>query len=456
MLTQAENKSKASNLAHSVSRESILPTHRHCLSRDLQHEIQSRAQATNRSHSQNGCRRHEYLSTRNQLEQKLTPLLVSRTVMPDFSNQSRQHEETALNKNERSMHQKTLNEILQNRHYNSQAESSLHDAIISRNWSKAISYARSNPEMCRYQTPRGYYPLHCACVMGSCPFEVVLALVEAYPEAVNLRNSYPIGDTPLHTQARNCQKTSSKMKILLENANLRLRDRFGNTVLHVACGTNSIIDVLRELITKDSLTVDMKNNNGETSLETLWNSFLQSIPGHLSVARILSKKTHETTESLKRFWDKVKLLVLRERVEDDECLLGQYMLRRKVPLKMLHLAIMLDSRLTSHPNKEGNYFLHLMILQGIPFESSIFKMATDRIALEARNVDGETALSLCLRENMVAYLDPITRQAPELLVLRDKKTSLYPFQLAAAVDCSLDVIFRLLVVRPEVASYRDK
>lgn len=335
-------------------------------------------------------------------------------------------------------------------------QSELFTAVMERNWPRALLCVRFNPDMCRYQSSRGFYPLHGACYIGSCPSNVFFNILEAYPEAVSLRNSYPDGNTPLHTLATNCQGTSSKMKVLLRDANARLRDHSGNTVLHLACQFNAMIDVLQDLITKDVSLLDIQNYNGETPLGLLWRCFLLNIPGHLAVSRILRGKKYEPPPHFKRFWEKVKLLVLKGRTEQDGHLLGHFMLQYRVSPKMLHLAIKLDRFLVLHPDGDGDYLIHKMLLQKITFDRSVLKDICSSKALEARNHSGETVLSLALKMKMLDYVEFLIEVAPELLVYRDIETKLYPFQLASALGCPTETIFPLLTSRPEVMKYCDR
>mmetsp|Transcript_33663 Transcript_33663/g.37216 ORF Transcript_33663/g.37216 Transcript_33663/m.37216 type:complete len:393 (-) Transcript_33663:89-1267(-) len=337
-------------------------------------------------------------------------------------------------------------------------QSELFTAVTERNWQRALLCVRSNPDMCRYQSKHGYYPLHAACYIGSCPYEVSFNILEAFPEAVNLRNCYPVGDTPLHTLAKNCQGTSSKskMKALLHYANVRLRDQNGNTVLHLACQFNARIAVLQDLISKDLPLLDIQNNDGETPMEYLWRFYLKCIPGHLAVACILSKKTHEPPEHLRKFWEKVKLFILRERYGHDDSLLGHLILQYNLPQKMLQVSVKMDPSLAFHHDNDGNYLIHKMLLQKLSFDQSVLETVYNRKAFIAQNFSGDTVLSLALKMKMFDYIEFLIEVAPELLVSRDITTKLYPFQLASTSGCPTKIVFRLLILRPEVMNYCDR
>lgn len=328
----------------------------------------------------------------------------------------------------------------------------LYNALMEHDWDRALLCLRTNPELARYHHPRGgWYPLHLVCSRGSSPLPIVQALVEAYPLAVNLRTPFKFRDTPLHIQSRNSQGSSSKIKALLPYADLRLVNLLGHTALHTACGTNAIIDVLQYLIANDETLLNVRDIHGQTPLDALWASFLQSIPGHLTVGRILRGDTHSISESFRRFWDKVQLLVLRGNAEHTE--LGHAMLQLAVPAKMLQVALQLDPQLASQPDGKGNNLLHKMILCRLPFHQDLFELASNEETLQSCNKQGETILSLAIKHEMMEYIAATTNVAPLLLAKQDSQTRLYPFQLAAANDCSATLIYSLLIEQPEVIQY---
>jgi len=70
-----------------------------------------------------------------------------------------------------------------------------------------------------------------------------------------------------------CTRRSSEMALALirKGADLNLRDKRGRTPLHYACleGSNDIVEVL---LSESSIDVDAKDDRGETSLITLFQS----------------------------------------------------------------------------------------------------------------------------------------------------------------------------------------
>lgn len=333
----------------------------------------------------------------------------------------------------------------------------LYDQISQQAWSKCLLLLRSNPELARYQHHRGgLLPLHRACSRGSTPHSIIEALVEAYPPAVNFQTPSNLCDTPLHMQSRNSQRTCSKIKTMLLFANAEITNRLGHTALHTACGSIAMIEVLQALIDQDESLLEVKDIYGQTPLIALWESFLQSIPGHLTVARILKDGDDAPlTQSFLRFWDKVRLLVLRSCTDYPSDLLGHAMLQVGAPTKMIQVAMKMDSELATRIDEDGNTLLHKMIQCRRAFEKNLFRSAASaRLSLMRRNRNGDTILTLAIQgTGMVDYIPIISHACPELISEQDLQTQLYPFQQAAAENCSLDVIYSLLLEQPQVIQY---
>mmetsp|Transcript_53295 Transcript_53295/g.79176 ORF Transcript_53295/g.79176 Transcript_53295/m.79176 type:complete len:291 (-) Transcript_53295:83-955(-) len=73
--------------------------------------------------------------------------------------------------------------------------SELYWDVRNRKWSQVISTAESKPCQARFRDRVGYTALHQACSLDP-PVEVVVYLLNAYPEAISLQNKW--GETPLH------------------------------------------------------------------------------------------------------------------------------------------------------------------------------------------------------------------------------------------------------------------
>ena len=343
------------------------------------------------------------------------------------------------------------------------ADPSLYIALYQQDWDKVLYFLQYCPSLAKYQHPkRGLYPLHLACLRGCTPLNILVSLVDAYPAAVNLKTLDRFRDTPLHIVSRNSQRTSSKVKALLPHADSNIVNAMGHTALHTACGTNAVIDVLYALIDKDENLLDIKDTNGQTPVIALWESFMQSIPGHLTVNQILQGGTDCSTKSFCRFWEKVQLLVLRRQCQQSRShdALGHAIVEStsQIP-KMLHVALILDPQVALNI-RHGNTLFHSLLQHHFPFHPQIFELMASQAAsrrrdiIVSRNAQGKTILGLAIEENMVTYIPSILAAAPDLLGMRDVQSRLYPFQLAAAChECSTTLIYQLLREGPEVIQY---
>jgi hypothetical protein len=231
--------------------------------------------------------------------------------------------------------------------------------------------------------------------------------------------------TPLHTLCWTAQRSIAKVALLLRNASkfnhLDLRNQFGGTVLHSACGSQASLAVIQTIVQAHPSLVLARTSNGyqETALTALWHSHLQSIPAHIEIASILKqtpwdngmehKEDHgvvtasTTSDHFVRFWEKVTFLaqvavqqssssslssssssssssqqdndetdttttsipatrLLLEPAADVSCELhGMFLLR--APINAIKAAIMTHPHWARFPDRDGNYPLHVVVLR---------------------------------------------------------------------------------------------
>ncbi len=102
-------------------------------------------------------------------------------------------------------------------------------------------------------------PLHIATRNEQQPIMQVLLAGKANPDIQDAQ-----GDTPLHIAARARQQPLVEV-LIAHRANITLRDNGGNTPLHVALtGNNAILEIVKALISKDS--IESTNSDGNTPL----------------------------------------------------------------------------------------------------------------------------------------------------------------------------------------------
>lgn len=65
----------------------------------------------------------------------------------------------------------------------------LHWNILSEDWTNVLKRIEKCPQELRIANTHGNLPLHFACYSGNAPTRVIRALVENYPESVNIQNN---------------------------------------------------------------------------------------------------------------------------------------------------------------------------------------------------------------------------------------------------------------------------
>ena len=168
-------------------------------------------------------------------------------------------------------------------------------------------------------------PLHTMCSIPSVPVHLFQYILDSNPNAVTVQEP-KFGATPLHllcwttnnrssshshhqqsippTAAVGSTTVLSKIAILLEQMqpeDLLIRNTVsGSTVLHSACGSHADISILQALVRKYPPIVLAKtigsDQHSTTAIHALWQSHIQSIPGHLYIARILDEGRATTTQ----------------------------------------------------------------------------------------------------------------------------------------------------------------
>ena len=69
-----------------------------------------------------------------------------------------------------------------------QGQTKLHWAVLSQDWKRVIRRIGKRPEEASTSNPYGDFPLHLACYEGQAPPYVIRALIDAYPDAVRMKN----------------------------------------------------------------------------------------------------------------------------------------------------------------------------------------------------------------------------------------------------------------------------
>jgi len=307
---------------------------------------------------------------------------------------------------------------------------SMADLIEEGEWGLAMEYCQTHlEEMADIDQSTGMTILHRLCSKPNAPIDLLENVLKAFPEAVRIQEKV-YQATPLHTLCWTAQRSTAKVSLLLRNASemnhLNLRNQFGGTVLHSACGSQASIDVIQTIIEACPTLVLSRSSNGyqETPLTALWHSHLQSIPGHMEIASILNRKIqkrkkkmkvdeshktddeddvgNQTSDHFDRFWEKVIFLarvaffqqsslsssasmlqqqkqeddddieiattsnpiMIPQPIFDDGSLYGLHgLFLLRAPINAIKVAILLHPEWVEIPDEEGNYPLHVIILR---------------------------------------------------------------------------------------------
>jgi len=339
-------------------------------------------------------------------------------------------------------------------------------------WEKLrVAVHERKEELREVDDRRGWTILHYLCALPPVPTDIFRSVVELFPEAATIRDK-KWGQTPLHVLCWNSQKTVSKVQILLKHMgsdDLLIGTHLGGSALHCACSGHAFLPVHKELIRANPEIVLVKSREYKhTALVALWHSHLNTIQGHMQVARILKGEIVDEGH-FKRFWEKVVLMATTAfrlsptyspEMEDDiekYALHGLQYLR--APLKMQQVAIKLHPEWVSVADNEGNYPLHNVVIRR-PFRIHDVQLIKTLVAsypeaASKQNTRGDSPIFIALRERMAwdAGVKALVSAQPDILSSMDRETGLYPFLLAASLDgkVAVETTFQLLSAKPHVA-----
>jgi len=352
----------------------------------------------------------------------------------------------------------------------------LTDLIEDMNWPKLRTAVHERQEELKEVNVRhgyGWTILHFLCAVPPVPNDIFEMVVELYPEATKIRGK-KWGQTPLHVLCRLSQRSIRKVQILLKHMDpedLLLVTHIGSSALHCACNSHAWIPVHQELIKANPKIVLQKTYEYKhTAVVALWQSHLQTIQGHMQVARILrGYKVKETKNHFIKFWDKIILMAVTafklspNYSPDMEANIEQYALHGlqflRAPLKVQQVAIKLHPEWLSVADSEGNYPLHNVVIRR-PFRLKDVHLIKDLVAAypeaaSKRNAKGEEPIFIALQGRMAwdEGVAALVEAQPEILSSIDDKTCLYPFLLAASLDgnVAVETTYQLLCANPHVA-----
>lgn len=350
-------------------------------------------------------------------------------------------------------------------------KTSIASMLENGDWDSARNCFETCPEMINVIDPlTGGTLLHRLCSHPPAPIDLYETVIKHFPDAVRTQEK-TFQATPLHMLCWTSQRTTAKVELLLQHMHpddLKIRNMFGGTALHSACGSQASIDVIKLIVQKNPSIISEKTYDyNHTALSALWQTHLQSIQGHMQIARIL--KGDDVNEShFDLFWEKVVFLAKEgfyqspycpdnlPRDSTDFALHGLIHLR--APLNLLKVALRRHPEWASIADSDGNYPLHVVVIRR-PFrlkDKEIIQMLLQVYPKAAgeRNNAGDSPIFIGVRDKMAwdEGLKEIVQGNTDVLGTSDTETGLYPFLLASSLDGrnAVETSYQLLCERPDL------
>lgn len=343
----------------------------------------------------------------------------------------------------------------------------LNNAIQNSDWNRAELIFIAHPEAAESIYLRlGWTKLHWLCSIGSTPASLIEVVARINPLAITLPDRRFL-DSPLHLAGRNCQVSAVKLEALLSYVEdpqaVLVRNQFGGTPLHSAANHNAVIGALQVLVDANPRILTITTHEGLHAIAALWHSYIQTIPGYMSVAKILKGESIEDAH-FARFWNKAMYLatayyrvVVDPTEQGDDCALHG-MLKCNVALNMFKVALAFHPILAAAVDINGNLPLH-RLLRDRPYrlkEREAIQALLDKYpqATSVVNDEGQVPLTIALLHKIpwANGVDALIAVDSSAASWRDPHTGLYPFQLAASIGgkVALETTYHLLLTQPDL------
>lgn len=350
----------------------------------------------------------------------------------------------------------------------------LNKLIQEMNWTKLRTAVHQfQEELKEVDQIRGWTTLHYLCAVPAVPNDIFKDVVELYPEAIKVKGK-KWGQMPLHILCWNSQgKSVRKVEMLLKHMSpedVLTETHFGGSALHCACASNAWLPVMERLIEANEKVVLVKTREyKQTALVSLWLSHLQTIQGHMHVAKILRGEEVQESDHFDKFWSKVLLMATTAfklspaYFSEAEADIEKYVLHGlqylRAPLRIQQVAIKLHPEWASVAGADGNYPLHNVIIRR-PFRIRDIDIIKDLVsaypeAASKRNSNGKEPIFIALHER-IAWddgVEALVKAQPNILSSIDNQTRLYPFLLAASLGgkVAIETTYQLLCANPHLA-----
>ncbi len=352
-----------------------------------------------------------------------------------------------------------------------QSEITVASMIENGEWESALMYCETHPTKVMEVDPlTGGTVLHRLCTKPPAPIDLFETVLKHFPEAVRIQEK-TYEATPLHILSWTSQRTTAKVQLLLqymEPDDLKIRNLFGGTVLHSSCGSQASIDVIKLIVQKNPEIVASRSYDyNHTALTALWQSHLQSIQGHMQIARILEGDDVDEPH-FDRFWEKVVFLANEafkqspfspSNIDANSTRFALHgLLYLRAPLNTLKVAVKRHPAWASVADEDGNYPLHLVVIRRLfrikdaEIIDTLVKAYPEAAGKE--NNAGDAPIFIAIRDRMAweEGLRGIVNANTEVLGTTDKETGLYPFLLASSLGgrVAVNTSYQLLCERPDL------
>jgi ankyrin repeat protein len=345
--------------------------------------------------------------------------------------------------------------------------------VENNHWDLLYKYFEANPDAAIGNHPLHVTRLHWLCSIGSVPVTLIDLVSELDPSAIVLVDR-KYGDTCLHVVARNCQTSAVKLKCLLghlpdkDRPGILIRNIFGGTALHSAANHNAVLETLQILIASNPQIIRVATFDGTHAISALWNSFVQTIPGSMLVARILEQSDPIEDSFFERFWSKIEFLALHyiqllgisesTDISESGNDIVHGLLKSNVTINFLKVALKRNPAFALARDFKGNLPLH-RLLEDRPYRlkerdaiQSVLNAAPDAAMKMNKNKDFPLFLAIRNRIPWENGVDMVAHEGRDVIAQTECATSLVPFQYAAFVGgkYALETTFQLLLMRPDL------
>lgn len=336
----------------------------------------------------------------------------------------------------------------------------------------------------------GEIPLHSLCGRGNSSPMVLKKIFEFCAEEGRHERSVPSpldlismknlrGCTPLHFVSDSKVLDSTRIMLgycnALDDTNhpLMIQDEDGDTPLHYACSGGESLEVIEIMLKHCPFLALVPNEDGETPICDLWTWYKddleyelgsyeeQEIAKHHLLPKFISPAQHKPLESvlLQKFWEMFQILL--KAAYHRSVVLPTHKIFKPLhaaagsnfPIFTLYVALYMKYSHLLLRDEDGMIPLHVACCN--PLGKDEHEKITHLLALspnstKIRTKENRLAFHLAVEhQKELCFLRELLKMTPEVLNVRDPKTKLYPFMLAAVHhNNGLNVVFELLSWNP--------